>query len=314
MRSWIVPLIFALALADTTAFAEEGGAGHYIPGTTATIVDAPPTQPGFYAIPFFYYYDGRISASRQLDIGGEIAAGVDAKAATFIPGGVYTFERKVLGAFYTVGVSVPIVDLEVTGTVSTTLGNVRRVDRATGIGDIVVTPLMMGWKFGETTLGARLPVSLPTGSFKVGRLANPGKNYWTVDPTATVNYNNTANGFNAALSAGVTINSENHATDYHSGALFHTEASVQQLLPVGPGFLGLGANAFWLEQVSDDTGPGARLGPLRGRALGIGPTVTYALPIDERRSVTVEGRWLPELQTRNRLSGDGFWLKGVIKF
>ncbi len=94
------------------------------------------------------------------------------------------------------------------------------------------------------------PIYAPTGEYETGRLANPGLNYWTFDPTAGVSYNNDKNGLNAALHLGLSFNTENHDTDYQSGTLFHLEASAQQLLPVGPGFLGVGAEAFYLQQVS----------------------------------------------------------------
>jgi len=64
------------------------------------------------------------------------------------------------------------------------------------------------------------------------------------------------------------------------------------MLPLGPGFIGIGVEAFYLQQVRDDSGAPATLGGFRGRRVGV-------------------GRWLPELDTRNRLEGDYFWLKCV---
>lgn len=111
----------------------------------------------------------------------------------------------------------------------------------------------------------------------------------------------------------MTINSRNEATDYQSVSLLYVDASVQQLFPVGRGYLGVGLNAFALHQVTPDTGSGAVLGGFDGRSLGIGPALTYIAPLP-KGSLALEARWLPELETQNRVRGDYFWLKGAIQF
>jgi len=37
---------------------------------------------------------------------------------------------------------------------------------------------------------------------------------------------------------------------------------VPQHLPLGPGFVGIGANAFYLQQTTGDSGSGAHLGSI----------------------------------------------------
>ncbi len=93
----------------------------------------------------------------------------------------------------------------------------------------------------------------------------------------------------------------------------HLNASIQQLLPVGPGFLGIGAAAFYLDQVTPDSGAGARLGDFQGRTAGIGPVLSYILP-GGTTTFVAELRWLPELDVSNRLTGDYVWLKLVCQF
>jgi hypothetical protein len=174
-------------------------------------------------------------------------------------------------------------------------------------------PLLMGWKCDDWQFNAALPIYAPTGDYEKGRLANPGRNHWTFDPTFGVSYNGAKNGFNAALHTGFSMNTENGDTDYKSGTVWHTELGVQQLIPVGPGFLGIGFNAFYYEQISGDSGSGATLGDFKGMTTGVGPVVTYVLPL-EGNTMVVEARWLPELDTRRRLEGDYFWLKAVYQF
>ncbi len=172
---------------------------------------------------------------------------------------------------------------------------------------------MLAWETGFWQVSATLPVYAPTGEYRKGRLANPGLNYWTFDPTLGVSYNNDRNGFNAALYLGLSLNTENPDTRYRSGSTLHLDGSIQQLLPVGSGFLGIGAEAFYLDQVTADSGQGARLGDFQGRTAGIGPVLSYVLPRGTKTFVA-ELRWLPELDVSNRLKGDYVWLKLVMQF
>ncbi len=43
---------------------------------------------------------------------------------------------------------------------------------------------MLAWNTGFWQMSALLPVYAPTGDYQVGRLANPGLDYWTFDPSA----------------------------------------------------------------------------------------------------------------------------------
>jgi hypothetical protein len=314
-RSFILGLTLSGALAVVpTVVAGEGGVGHDIPGSMATLIDLPPTKPGWVIETAYLHYKGDVSASRMLEVGGLLAANLHATSDALLLGSFYTFNKEALGAWYSVGVFVPYVWVDVTARVDTPLGSAQRRDADNGFGDVTLLPLMMGWKEHDWQFNAVLPIYAPTGGYEKGQLANPGLNYWTFDPTIGVSYNGAKNGFNAALHTGFGINTENTETNYRSGTVWHTEVSVQQLLPVGPGFLGIGTNAFFYQQITGDSGGGARLGGLEGRTIGIGPVLTYVLPVKKKNTLVFEARWLPELETRNRLNGDYFWAKLVYQF
>ena len=312
MRLFLFGIALSLA-AITAVSAEEAGSGHYIPGVSATLIDLQPTEPGFIAAVNAFHYHGDAEGSLQVLDGGLLTNGLDAEVSAVTIGGFYTFDEKIANAFVSVGMVVPFMDLKVDATVRTPFGDFPATDSDSGVGDITLIPAMLAWKTGNMRVGVSLPVTLPTGSYKPGRLANIGKNYLTVDPTVAVSYSNPTNGFNASGFVGLTMNTENTATNYQSGSLLHIEGSVQQLLPLGPGFVGIGAEAFYLQQVTDDEGAGARLGAFRGHSLGIGPVATYLLAT-EKVSAMIEAKWLPELAVKNRVQGDFFWLKGVIQF
>jgi hypothetical protein len=115
------------------------------------------------------------------------------------------------------------------------------------------------------------------------------------------------------VDAGIGFNTENNTTNYKSGTLMHVDASVQQLLPVGPGFLGIGAEAFYIDQISGDSGGNALLGDFKSRTAGLGPVLTYILPRG-KETLVAELRWLHEMNVKNRLEGDYIWLKLVYQF
>jgi hypothetical protein len=303
-----------LVLTPGLLHAEEGGAGHYTPGGAATLIDLLPTKPGFILQPIYLYYKGDAEASRTYPVAGKITANLHATSNAFTLGALYTLAPRVLGAHYTVGVYVPYVWKDVTANVSTVLGSIRREDKVDGFGDITLIPAGLAWKAGNWQFGGLLPIYAPTGSYDVGRLANPGFNYWTVDPTVQLAYNSEKSGFNAALFAGMTFNTENNDTHYQSGSVVHVEASVQQLLPLGPGFIGLGANAYLYEQVTADSGSGAVLGDFEDRSMGIGPVIDYILSFKNGSLLAAEFKWLPELDTKNTLDGNYYWLKIAYKF
>lgn len=313
-RIIVIILTGLVVFAPGPGQAEEGGAGHYTPGGAATLIDLLPTKPGFILQPIYMNYSGDAEASQTYPVAGTISSNFEAKANAVSLGALYTFDTTVLGARYTAGVYVPYVWKEVTATLSSGLGTVRRKDKVDGLGDISLIPVGLAWKTGNWQFGGVLPIHAPTGSYKVGRLANPGFNYWTFDPTLQLAYSSEKSGFNAALIGGMTFNTENNDTDYQSGSVVHVEASVQQLLPLGPGFIGLGANAYLYEQVTADSGSGAVLGDFKGHSRGIGPVLNYILPLKNGSLLAVEFKWLPELDTKNTLEGDYFWLKFAYKF
>lgn len=306
----LLALAFSLPLASLAA---EGGAGHYLPGGLATLIDLPPTKPGWVVEPIYLHYSGDTSASTQIPIAGTVGAKLEADSDAALLGGLYTFEPTLLGAHYSIGAYLPYIWITVKGSVDTRFGTLERRDRASGIGDMTLIPAMLAWKHERWQFDALLPISAPTGSYETGRLANPGLNYWTFDPTFGGSYNNEKIGFNAALHTGIAVNTENPDTDYTSGAMFHLDGSVQQLLPVGPGYLGIGAEAFYLQQVTADSGSGATFGDFEGHTVGVGPVLSYLLPIGEN-TFAVEVRWLPELDVERRLKGDYVWLKMVYQF
>ena len=228
-------------------------------------------------------------------------------------GGGYGFEQTVLGgAHYAVAAFLPYTWLSISGN-SAALGGLRIQNSVSGIGDLTVVPVMLAWKSDNWQYDFLMPVYAPTGSYEVGRLGNTGLNYWTFDPIVGAAYSNAKSGLNAAVHVGYAMNTENNDTSYKSGDILHVDASVQQIFPLGSGFANVGAEAWYFQQVTCDSGSGATLGCFKGRTAGIGPVLGYIQPIGKEK-LLFELKWLPELDTKNRLNGDYIWLKMVYTF
>ncbi len=305
--------IFGITLLSAAALAGEGGSSHVLPGATATLVDLPPSVPGTFFKPMYLNYDG--SASVPTPTAAGIVADLKATVDTVVLGGGHTFEQTVMGgAHYTAALFVPYTWIDLSGEVQLPGGGqVEKHTKVDDFGDMTLVPVMLAWKIGEWQFDTMLPIYAPTGSYKEGRLGNPSLNYWTFDPNVGVAYSGKESGFNGMLRAGYAINTENNATEYESGSILHIEGAIEQMIPAGAGFVAVGAEAFYFDQLTCDSGDGATLGCFEGETAGLGPVLGYILPLGAQ-SLVLELKWLTELDTTNRLEGEYTWLKAVYKF
>jgi hypothetical protein len=81
----------------------------------------------------------------------------------------------------------------------------------------------------------------------------------------------------------------------------------------GGGHYMSGANGYYYQQISGDSGSGARLGEFKGRTVGIGTVLSYAAKIWGKDFVA-ELKWLPELDVKNRLDSEYIWFKLAMVF
>jgi len=304
-------LVSIAILVPLSAHAEEGGSGHYMPGGAASFIDTLPGKPGLAIANYFVFYDASAGVSRQLPFGGLITAGLDATAYADTVMALYQTPLKLLGGYYAVAVAVPYVWMKVKGQVTGPLGNTITVrDKANGIGDITLYPFMLGWTGlnGDLKYDVRLGIYAPTGDYDKGKLANVGKNYWTFEPAVSLSYISSKIGLELSAFAGMDFNTKNHKTDYRTGAQFHLDFTVAEHLPLFGGIIGIGANGFYYQQITGDSGSGAVLGDFKGRTVGIGPVLSFITKI-WKKDLVAEVKWLPEIEVKNRLKGDYIWFK-----
>lgn len=297
------------------AKAEEGGSGHYLPGSMASFIDGVPPAETFLVRLNVVNYEGSASRSQPLPIAGLSTLGAEADSWAY---GLTLLWRPALDLgedwSYAMSATIPYVTLKVTADVVTGLGIVRRSSSVSGLGDLVLMPLMLNYNVNpDFNVNFRVAAYAPTGSYEVGRLANTGKNFWTFEPTVGLMYFGQKNGIEASLFGGIDFNQENPDTNYKSGNQFHLDGTFAQHFPLAGGLAGVGLSGYYYQQVTGDSGTGATLGDFKGKTVGIGPVISYTSKVG-RNDVVAELKWLHEVDTRNRLSGDTVFLKAVLKF
>lgn len=316
----LLPLIIltgALPLAFNMQ-AEQAGSGHYISGQYADFSSMPPTAPGWvFANYFLDYNDGTFGGSKGLPLGGILAANVTANMQGEVPVGIYAYPFDFHGVTFSSGVGIPFVWVDVKASATYDKdGNTITANRkqsVNGLGDIQLMPIMAGWTNGDFKVGGLFNVWAPTGDYQTGRLANQGLGYWTFEPMLAFSWLSTKIGTEATIYTAVDFNTENTDANYTSGDIFHVDATLAQHLPLFGGIAGAGATAFYLKQITGDSGSGARLGSFKAESYGVGPTVSYVHNIG-KKILIVDGSWLPQTHTQNTPKGDFIWIKATLVF
>ncbi len=304
----------------TPVRAEEGGSGHYGVGSASSFIDTLPGVPGAWGVAnFLTYYDGSAGRDAALPNGGKFVFGMHARAWVDTPLALHETKAKLFGGDYGYGIGIPLMKLDVDATVTGPRGNTyTQHDSATGLGDLVVYPVMLVWKKSDLKYIAQLGVYAPTGAYDKDRLANLGKNYWTFEPAAAVSWVSSKIGTEVTAYAGFDFNTRNNATDYRSGTSFHFDSTVAQHFPLGKNsVIGVGANVFYFRQITADDYPApenlpeqfhGKLPGFEGRVDGVGPEISLITKAG-KANVAAELKWLPDSGVENRVKGDTVWLK-----
>ena len=300
-------LAFFLAPANR-AIAVESGYGFYLLGSTTTNAGILP-PPGTYVIDYNYFYSG--STEFAFDVSGLILdGGVQADLYGNVPAPLWVAPGKVLGGNIAFLMLVPIISKDVSAGASLSLppplgitlqSNIE--DQETKFGDIV-PGMMLGWHHGNWHFKTHTLVNTPVGFWERGNLANAGFNRWAIDNAAAFTWLDPKIGLELSAMAGFTYNWENPTTDYKSGTEFHLEyAAVYNFSKR----FALGVNGYFYDQVTGDTGSGARLGSFKGRVSAIGPVMNLNFQV-HKIPVAANFKYFRDFDVENRLEGDAGYI------
>lgn len=329
MRRRVIFLVMlalgAVGVGSSRAQAAENATGWYALGTKASMAGFVP-PPGTYFIDVNVYYEGSASGSSAVgvalrDIEGptlnltlEADVKVNAKVYYNLPSVLWVAPNKVLGGNVGFGAIVPVgwkdigVDLDVLATLtlppplSTTLQTRRRFnldDSSTEFGDPVLNALI-GWHEGNWHWNVSTLVNVPIGPWSKSSISNLSFNHWGLDTTAAVTWFDPKSGFEVSAAPGFTFNWENPDTDYKNGTEFHVEFALLQHFSKK---FAAGVAGFHYQQITGDSGAGARLGDFEGRVTALGPVVTYSFNLG-KIPVSTQWAWMHDFNVENRLEGD----------
>jgi hypothetical protein len=305
----IVVASSALAI-PTTAHASEGGASFYLLGSGGPGAAVLPPLEGIFFDNTFYYYHGEAKAERQFLIGGNLVAGLDATIAADFATVLWVPTTNLAGGTLAIGGTFAMgqPDIEVDAVVTGPGGNpvaISREDKAFIVADPVATA-ELSWKIAQDTyLSTTAAVSIPIGHYREGELANLSFHRWIVDLSTAVTWLDMKAGWDVSGKAGFTFNGTNDFTDYDTGTEFHLEGSVERKFSKQ---FSAGIQAYHYQQVSGDSGEGARLGSFKGRVSAVGVTAAQGFKVG-KIPMTLRGRLFKEFGEKNRLGqGTAFLL------
>lgn len=329
VRSMLVAATLGLVgLESIETQAAENATGWYALGTKASMAGFVP-PPGTYFINVNYYYSGDATGSaargvalRNREIGGiaiqadlkiEADLKVDGQVYYNLPSVLWVAPQKVLGGNVGFGAIVPVgwkdvsAELDVVATLNLpppigTLQADRRFninDSSTEFGDPVLNALI-GWHQGNWHWNIGTLVNVPIGPWSNDSISNLSFNHWGLDTTAAITWLDPKIGFEVSVAPGFTFNWENPDTDYRTGTEFHVEFAVLQHFSQK---FAIGVAGFHYQQITGDTGAGARLGDFKGRVTSIGPVMTYSFNL-RKIPVSTQWMWTHDFDVENRLEGN----------
>ncbi len=307
-------LLILVASAIVPTLAEEAASGHYMPGALSDCVDALPLKPGFTLVNIFSFYKGEAGVGKEIPIIGSVSLNLKGTAYADCMLVVYTFKPKVLGGQCAALASLPVAHLTVEADLETPNGLVHRSQTTSGLGDMFFAPFTIGWKVKDFNIGTLMGFYAPTGKYERTNLANLGKNYWTFEPTFYMSYMGHQNMVEVSLFTGVDFNTTNDETDYKTGTQWHVEGTVaKHWMTKSHAIWGIGANIYYYQQITGDSGSGAKLGDFKGRSFGVGPALSF-IKHTKKALIAAEVKWLPELNVKNRLKGNSVFGKLAFVF
>ena len=324
-------LATGIAVISVEAEAAENAAGWYALGTKASMAGFVP-PPGTYFIDVNMFYEGTASAAsavgvalqdispaaRKLNLKGELLveakADVTGKVYYNLPSVLWVAPQKVLGGNVAFGAIVPFgskdVDFDLDALTTLKLGppinqtfqrgqHFSEGDSSTDFGDPVFNALI-GWHQGNWHWNVGMLVNVPIGPWSNTSSSNLSFNHWGLDTTAAVTWLDPKTGVEVSAAPGFTFNSENPDTDYRTGTEFHVEFAVLEHFSQK---FALGIAGYHYQQVTGDSGPGARLGDFKGRVTSVGPVMTYNFNLG-KIPVSSQLMWTHDFDVENRLKGD----------
>jgi hypothetical protein len=223
---------------------------------------------GLYLVDQFAYYH----SSEVVDGNGHevpIGLNLDLLASTF--GVAATFEIPRIATYVSASAGVPVVYL------NASTQNPKLSVHPSGIGNLFVQPLKLGWRPGPLEFVAGYSFSAPTASFDTEGSTDAGRSEWTHEFSlgGTLHFG-PGKSVNLSALTSFDIYGTKLGIDVRRGDTLQVQGGLGAV--VGVFNLGVAGYALW--QVTDYSGS-ALAAPLRGArdlVYGVGPEIDLAVP------------------------------------
>ncbi len=245
-------------------------------------------------------------------IPGSVVAGLSAKADALVEGVTYTFASPVFGgqagisllaAPGSIGVGV---NASLTGPLGNTIAGSKFDNRFT-VSDVFYQGTLK-WNQGVHNEMIYVAGNIPSGTYDSTRLANLSFGFTAVDFGAGYTYLNPHTGHEFSVVGGVTYTGPNNALQYQNGIDAHIDWAASQFISKS---VHVGIAGYYFQQLTGDSGLGARLGDFKGMAVGIGPQIGFMFPVGDMAGyLNIKG--YADLETENRPKGYSTWVSFVL--
>ncbi|XSC43946.1 SphA family protein [Bradyrhizobium sp. RDT10] len=290
----------AITMASPDAKADAGGVSFWLPGLMGSLA-AVPGQPGWGLATFYIHLNSSAGGGKELQRNASIVAGLQAHADVVAIAPSYTFATPVLGGVASVAlIGVPGnvgvgIDATLTGPRGNQIsGSVS--DNRTTWADVFYQGSLK-WNQGVHNYMTYVTGNIPSGTYDPNRLANLSYGFVAVDAGAGYTYLNPQTGHEFSAVAGLTYNFINPHTQYQNGVDFHLDWAASKFVTKS---IQVGLAGYFFQQLTGDSGIGAKLGDFKGSAVGIGPQIGFFFPAGEgyQGYLNLRGYW--DLATENR--------------
>ena len=317
-RTTVVAGACALALLTypQSAQADAGGVGFWLPGIFGSLA-AVPTVPGWaYATIYLHLQANAGAAQNFVTSGGargSVVTGLSAHGDALAVGVTYTSPMSVLGgqaAFNVLAAPGNVgvgIDASLTGPRGNTISGAA-TDNRTTLSDVYYLGTLK-WNQGVNNEMVYITGNIPCGTYDSSRLANLNLGFPAFDAGAGYTYFDLKTGHEFSVVGGVTYSLMNPFLQYQNGIDFHVDWAASQFVSKN---MHVGLAGYFFQQLTDDSGPGAKLGGFKGRAIGIGPQIGFIIPLSEGYQGYLNLRGYKDLEVENRARTWTAWVTFAV--
>ncbi len=299
-------------IASAPAMADNGGLSFWLPGTFGSLAAAPGV-PGWAYSTIYLHVEQSAGGGKDFQKGASIVAGLNARADASVQGLTYIFATPVLGGQAAVSflgapgnINVGI-DATLTGPKGNTISG-SASDNRTTFSDVFYQGSLK-WNQGVHNEMVYVSGNIPSGTYDSSRLANLSFGFTAVDAGAGYTYLDPKTGHELSVVGGVTYSGINQALQYQNGIDFHVDWGASQFISKS---VHIGLAGYYFQQLTADSGAGAKLGDFKGRVAGIGPQIGFMFPIAQGYQGYLNVKGYKDFAAQNRPEGWTGWVTLLI--